>query len=213
MVILPGRGALFIHIPKTGGTSMTLALEARARADDIFVADTPKAQRRKHRLEGLEAPGRLWKHARLSDLDGMSALPDPVFIFTLVRNPWSRMVSLYNWAQRQSFQHPLIATAQSHSFDAFLKDAGVQVALRRDRAIDYVTDRSGRVRCDAFVRLEHLTSDLAVVQDHLGCRLDLPHANRAPPVKSPLEYTSETRAIVADIFADDIQRFGYLAPG
>ena len=83
MIISPGRGYIFVHIPKTGGTSMALALEARAMKDDILIGDTPKAVRRRKRLEKLDAPGRLWKHSRLSDIDGMDGLPDPAFVFTL----------------------------------------------------------------------------------------------------------------------------------
>ena len=36
MIISHGRRYIFVHAPKTGGTSMKLALEARARADDII---------------------------------------------------------------------------------------------------------------------------------------------------------------------------------
>jgi hypothetical protein len=44
MIISNGRRYIFVHAPKTGGTSMTLALEARAKADDIIIGDTPKAK-------------------------------------------------------------------------------------------------------------------------------------------------------------------------
>ena len=37
---------------------MTLALEARAKADDIIIGDTPKAKQRRKRLAGLTPAGR-----------------------------------------------------------------------------------------------------------------------------------------------------------
>ena len=40
---------------------MTLALEARAKADDIIIGDTPKAKKRRKRLADLTPAGRLWK--------------------------------------------------------------------------------------------------------------------------------------------------------
>ena len=43
MIISRGRGYIFVHIPKTGGTSMAAALEARAMKDDILIGDTEKA--------------------------------------------------------------------------------------------------------------------------------------------------------------------------
>lgn len=54
MILSRGRGYLFLHIPKTGGTALTLALEARAMKDDILIGDTPKAR----------APGQVKEPAR-----------------------------------------------------------------------------------------------------------------------------------------------------
>lgn len=71
MIISHGRRYIFVHAPKTGGTSLTLALEARAKADDILVGDTPKAKNRRNRLSDLTPAGRLWKHSTLRDIDGI----------------------------------------------------------------------------------------------------------------------------------------------
>ena len=89
---------------------MTLALEARAKADDIIIGDTPKAKQRRKRLADLTPAGCLWKHSTLRDIDGIvdaSAMQD-YFVFTIVRNPWDRMVSYYHWAREQSFDHPVV---------------------------------------------------------------------------------------------------------
>ena len=83
MIISPGRGYIFVHIPKTGGTAMALALEARAKKDDVMIGDTPKALKRRHRVNGSKAAGRVWKHATLSDIDGLYSVEDlaPLFAF------------------------------------------------------------------------------------------------------------------------------------
>jgi hypothetical protein len=101
MIISLGRKYIFVHAPKTAGTSMALALEARAMKDDIMLGDTPKAVKRCKRLRDVKTAGRLWKHSTLADVDGLvtPAQMDDAFIFTLVRNPWDRMVSYYHWLQ------------------------------------------------------------------------------------------------------------------
>src|SRR6056297_1476065 len=113
MIISPGRRFIFVHIPKTGGTSMALALEARAHRDDILIGDTPKAIKRKRRLTALKPRGRLWKHSTLADIDGIVSPEDldGLFVFTMVRNPWDRMVSYYHWLRHQRFDHPAVRLA------------------------------------------------------------------------------------------------------
>lgn len=213
MFISPGRRLIFVHIPKTGGTSMTLALEARAMASDLIVADTPKGVRRRRRLKGLTTAGRLWKHSRLSDIRGLAqAEPlDAFFVFTMVRDPWDRLLSLYAWLRNQSFDHPSAPLAKRLEFNDFLRNRTVRAMLSRDGADEYVTDAAGRLRCNAFVRLEHLDADLAPVEAHLGFALrPLPHVNRSDRAASAREaYDPDMAAAVADWFRRDIDRFGY----
>ena len=71
MIISHGWRYIFVHEPKTRGTSMTLALEAGAKADDIMIGDTPRAKRRRKRLADLTPAGRLWKHSTLRDIVGI----------------------------------------------------------------------------------------------------------------------------------------------
>ncbi len=114
MIISRGRRYIFVHIPKTGGIALSLALEGRAMADDILIGDTPKARRRRGRVEKLQptAAGRLWKHSTLADIAGL-ADPDEFFVVTMVRNPWDRMVSYYHWLREQSWDHPAVSAANT----------------------------------------------------------------------------------------------------
>ncbi|WP_195820138.1 sulfotransferase family 2 domain-containing protein [Roseobacter sp. MH60115] len=212
MIISRGRNYIFVHIPKTGGTALALALEARAMKDDILIGDTPKARRRKGRLKTLTPRGRLWKHATLADIDGVLSPPEiaRMFTFTLVRNPWDRMVSYYSWLQVQSFDHPAVGLAQSRSFAAFLAEPFIQDSLRHSPARSYMQDVAGVERCELYIRLEHFEADAATLVANLGFPLVLPHANAS---KRPHDYRSlydaETRARVEDFCAEDIARFGY----
>ena len=107
MILSRGRRYIFVHIPKTGGTALSLALEDRAMKDDVMLGDTPKAIKRRRRIKGIEASGRLWKHSMLSDIDGLATLEEiqDFFTFTLVRNPWDRGVSYFHWLREQKFEH------------------------------------------------------------------------------------------------------------
>ena len=212
MIISRGRKYIFVHIPKTGGTSLAQALEDRAMRDDILIGDTPKALRRKKRLKLLSSRGRLWKHATLADIAGVvtpEALDD-MFVFTLVRNPWDRLVSYYHWLRAQTFEHPTVTLSKSLTFGAFLHHQEVQKSFRANPAASYTRDVEGRQRCTQFIRLEHFDADAVPLFAHLGFRFKLPHVNASSRVQDFRRYyDDDTRAIVSDICAEDVDRFGY----
>ena len=207
MIISPKRRFAFVHIPKTGGTSFAVAYEERAAADDILIGDTPKARRRRGRLRALSVPGRLWKHSRLSDVGDL--VPADMFVCTLVRNPWDRVVSYYHWLREQTFAHPAVDRARALGFGDFLRDPVIQHAVRTHPAVRFVTRENGTMQCNAFVRLEH-PEDFAPVWDHLGFRLTIPHVNASKRNRNwRFYYDDKGIEIVADLAAEDIIRFGY----
>lgn len=212
MIISFRRAYVFVHIPKTGGTSLALALEERAGRDDILIGDTPKAQRRRKRQKDLTARGRLWKHSTLADIDGVLT-PEEIarmFTFTLVRNPWDRVVSLYHWARAQRFDHPIVHLAQQVAFDAFVRHPHVQDSVRASPSASYMRRADGALDCDLFIRLEHFAEDAQPLWTHLGFELVLPHTNRSErPTGFQNQYTRTTRDIVAELCAEDIERFNY----
>lgn len=212
MIISRGRGYIFVHIPKTGGTSMAAALEARAMKDDILIGDTEKARRRRGRLTKLNAAGRIWKHSTLRDIDGVVSEAEmrDLFVFTLVRNPWDRMLSYYHWLRTQGFEHPAVTLAKSTEFGDFLHADQTFESVKAAPYASYVTTPSGADVCDAYLRLEHLSEDLQAVEAHLGFKLEMPHLNQSErPRDYRSAYSHGDADRVAAICAEDIARFGY----
>lgn len=212
MIISTGRRYVFVHMPKTGGTSLALALEQRAMKDDILLGDTPKAIKRRRRAKSLNAQGRLWKHSTLADIDGVLSTQaiEGMFVFTLVRNPWDRIVSYYHWLRAQSFDHPDVARAQELDFAGFVLHPATLRTFYHNPARTYVTMSNGIEKCDAFIRLECFRDDAQCLVDHLGFELTLPHLNRSDRDRDYCQYyVAKTREAVARAFAEDIRRFGY----
>ena len=211
MIISRGRRYIFVHIPKTGGTALALALEARAMKDDILIGDTPKARARRGRLKGVKAAGRLWKHSTLADIDGLVSADEGLRVFTLVRNPWDRVVSYYHWLREQGFAHPAVGLAKASDFSGFLNHPSTRVSLGAAPYGSYVRDVTGVERCDLFLRLERLEEDLPQLEALLDLRLGpLARANASERGRDWRPYYSAADAeVLAKIAAEDIARFGY----
>lgn len=192
---------------------MALALEARAMRDDILVGDTPKARARRARQQALTPRGRLWKHSTLADVDGIVGEEElaGMFVLTLVRNPWDRMVSYYHWLKAQRFDHPAVRLSQEVTFRTFLADPLVQQSVAAADYASYVRSAAGVEHCALFARLESLAADLALFESHLGFRLGAIGRNNPSHRHRDYRryYDNETAEIVARVAAADIARFGY----
>ena len=206
MIISPGRKYIFVHIPKTGGTALSLALEDRAMADDILIGDTPNAVKRRGKVKKFAADRKLRKHSTLADLDGLLALDD-FFVVTLVRNPWDRMVSYYHWLREQNFDHRAVTLAKAHGFSDFLTHPETVAVQTAESYSSYVSAKGVDPH---FIRLEDLADDIEPFEKHLGFKFDIPHVNRSKRDADWRGYYSDTDAdLVGRMYAADIDRFGY----
>ena len=139
----------------------------------ISLLGTPQGQAAAQTIGGLTSAGGVCGNTALRDIDGIvdaSAMQD-YFVFTIVRNPWDRMVSYYHWAREQSFDHPVIRAAAEHDFAEFLHHPDVWRPYRRPRITVMCRGPSGSDHCNLYVRLEHLTSVLPHLRSIWGFAL------------------------------------------
>ncbi len=129
--------------------------------------------------------------------------------FGFVRNPWDRVVSLYE--RREGLQ-----LKEKMSFEEFVdwvefaSSTCIHPVPHRNQ-LDWFVDPHGNVLVDFIGRFESLESDWTRIAQKLGITQPLPHANKNPRrTRSYTEYyTPRTRRIIAERFRIDIQYFGY----
>lgn len=212
MIISRARRFILVHAPKTGGTALSLALEAKAAKDDLLIGDTPKARRRAGRWKGVRTAGRVWKHSTLADVIGLVSWEEieRFQVVMMVRNPWDRAVSYYHWLRGQGFAHPAVGLAKSHDFSGFLNHPQTMAGFRMWPYGAYLRRPEGTENPCLFIRLEHFAQDAAPFEAHLGFRLALPVANVTERARDWRGYYSAAdAALVGEVCGEDIARFGY----
>ncbi|EKE43967.1 hypothetical protein OCGS_1948 [Oceaniovalibus guishaninsula JLT2003] len=207
---LPRQNALFLHVPKTAGFSITSALTEQVQDATAFPVRNER--------------GRRGAAAYIASRLGPDILARR-WSFCFLRNPWDWTVSgwLYVTRNRPAYGDtpPAFADFLRGAWKDGLKDNPHKRKFKSARGyVAYHTQITqgrhlaiglrGRPAPLAFhARFERLQDDWARICDRLGQDIALPHKNRSDRTDYTAYYDDETRALVARRNAGLIDRFGY----
>jgi len=179
------RPFVFIHINKTGGSSIERALGLH--------------------LEHMTA---LEKRAQLG-----ANYWDRKFSFAFVRNPWDRAVSHFHYRVQtnqtglgnrevsfESWVHLCFGQRDPRFFDK------PKIFMPQIR---WLTDEQGRQLVDFVGRFDRLDADFETVSVRLGRSVRLPHVKTSSRGDYRSYYGAASRALVGDWYAEDVERFGF----
>lgn len=185
--------AIFVHIQKTGGTSVSVAMGGQQF--EPFKHATAQQAR--------EHYGDAW-----SDY----------FRFSIVRNPWARLLSWWTAIQRtpeSTSPFRVAVRERCRTFDDFVRFAdditqdGYPVSVHRTQSA-YLTDASGNLMVEFVGRYERLADDVEAISRRLAAPLGpLLHMNKTTHGRYVDAYTPTLARYVGEIYAADVDRFGY----
>jgi hypothetical protein len=206
---------LFVHIAKTGGTSVRAALR-RLRWRDPWYLPQFVCSRLSH-LSGHRIGTKFPRHAKVIAAREMlpRAFFDGLFKFAFVRNPWDLQVSSYHHIRRERPQ----LTRGFDDFEAFMRwkldperPYQYHIDTSIERQVDYLVDLRGEIIVDEVGRYESLTEDFARICARIGApHIALPHKRRAPDRRSDYRryYSDALAEAVGKHFHKDVEAFGY----
>lgn len=180
---------VFIHNPKTGGTSIRGMLGDRATWRD------PKAH-----LSAEEMRGKICVDEQ------NTAAWNKAFKFAFVRNPYD-WVEIYRVEVMQYATHPMHST----SLNPVKWAEAFSMACAEEREVSvgkmlFQSEIVGRDILDEIFRFEQFNWSCMRIQNILGIDVPIPHSNAKEyePVRDP-----EYRSVIRELFAVDFERFGY----
>lgn len=186
---------IFVQIPKCAGTSVSTSLFGRSvgghHSISYFQLVFPWVTFQKH------------------------------FKFTIVRNPYDRLVSGFLYLQKGGGNSDDAAWLESNAsyFSSFrhfvlngLKTPEIIRSMHFRPQIEFLRDFRGRIPLDYIGRYEQLDLASAEIFSRLGVdakleRLNYTRKRQREPFQS--YYDDEMRTVVAHVYAEDLRQFGY----
>ena len=207
------KQCIFVHIPKTGGTSVENAiwgrdLDCRTERDLWMGAVRPGYN--KYQTGGLQ-------HLLASQISQEvgSDVFDRFFKFSFVRNPWSKTVSQFCYARTRKDLMKFIGMSRWTSFRRYLDLIQETEHVQSYEQWRFIVDSEGNRLVDFVGRFEEIDADFAKVAGRIGMSgTALPHDRRRKHKKDfRTYYNSTTVDKVAEIYCRDIEMFDYRYPG
>lgn len=206
---------IFIHIPKCGGQSIEtaylddLGLEWQTRAPLLLRPNNSY----------LFGPPRL-AHLLASEYTKFKYVTHKQYIeyytFAVVRCPFSRVVSLYNFTLKykkniNSFIEEWLKTQFSFSKKYDFKNHKYegQYYFVRPQA-DYVFDKNGNLLVKDIFYLEKINKDFLKIQEKSGLKSGLKHINAPKQIRATIKDLSlKNIDTLRELYKVDFERFGY----
>lgn len=182
---------IFIHIPRTAGSSLSTAINKGRRREEGVI-------------EGPIHFGKNWVVKEYGE-----DLWDEYFKFSFVRNPWDRLLSQYSWrvAKQQD-------DVQDRGFNEWVIWRSEQKKKREmlTKQVDTITCGS-EIIVDFVGQYENLHRDYTTLCEKLNVvdPAELPHKHNKKSGRKPYSeiYNDTTREIVQDYYRKDIEMFRY----
>lgn len=132
------------------------------------------------------------------------------FKFAFCRNPFDRIVSNYSMFTKISYRRKQIRQFYSSPKDLLFPEFVKLVCQYTNHHWLPQYDFIHGYEIDFIGRLENLQEDFDIVCDQIGApRHKLPHKHKTNHKHYTEYYDDETREIVAEMYAKDIEYFGY----
>lgn len=205
MLISDSHQFVFVHIRKAAGTSLRQIL------GQVAIKKNDRLWNKLLSRNGLAINYRRYsfrKHANL--IEAQRSMPsekfENYFKFAIVRNPWERLVSEYEYIKTQP-SHSRFKKLMQMNFSQYINFQSLRSTAHQVNALKL---QNGQLGCDFVGKLETLGQSLNLVGTKLGINFsELPHINQVNRRDYRTYYSDTLVESVAQLWDADIKAFNY----
>lgn len=233
MLISFSKKFIFVHNPKTGGTSICRALNKYLpfflKHRHIF-SKTPEFMRKNlFPIQNKLIYSDYYFHPKASQL--IQLFPEKryntYFKFGFVRNPWDLVVSYYFYFKNYKYDKSwfilneelakvvyITEHVKKCCFEEYVEWIVCESKEKDENFLthqkDFFYDKDGNKLVDFIGKFENLNEDFHYIANQIGLKnVELPHKNKSSHKHYREYYNDHTRKLVEEYFKDDIELFGY----
>lgn len=178
---------IFVHIQKSGGSSIINFFNAGKNHNKIF--------------KDLE----ILKEENLKI--------NKFFKFTVIRNPWDRIVSFFHYhkekLKNKNFPTRTWEYIQNLNFSQFIRSQQFQSWAKRNNITNYIT-LNNIPYIDYYINFDNLQKDFELVKKITGINKNLLHINKSKHEKYEKYYKNKkNKEIISDLFEKEINFFNF----
>ena len=215
-MIIHEKKLIFIHVPKTAGTSITHSLltETLGYETTGTIYQLPKEIKKKYSIGSskysIGSEGVLRTHSSALNIQQhiSKKIWNSYYKFAFVRNPWDRLVSSYHFfisrdGNKLSFKKYINNYLdERHKHDKYTHQTQTQLS--------YISS-NGEILVDDIFQYENLLPSLKVIETKSKAVFSPIRHWKKREIRKPYNtyYTPVTRDIVHEYYYDDIQLFKY----
>ncbi len=209
IVISKKNKFIFFHLPKNAGSAVSNLLNKNEKYNTakIIFSKVLKQFTKKDNFffDNLQNRFHFYpSHVRVSYIQSLISpqIFNEYFKFVVVRNPYSRFVSRYNYTK-------LISKNKNLEFNKFLKNQ-IKHNLITDQQYKFLLKNDGNIGVNKILKFENLDNDLKEISKVINIKIhNFKQMNVSTFDDYKNYYNSETKMIVKNFCKEDLEYFNY----
>jgi len=131
-----------------------------------------------------------------------------VFKFTVIRNPWDRMVSFFHY-HKQKLKIQAWKYIKDLNFTQFIKSKHFEFWAKRNNITNYIK-HNNISRIDYYIDFNNLKKDFELIKLITNIKRNLTHVNKSKHEEYKKYYRNENnKHIISSLFKDEIDFFNF----